>query len=114
MRLLSPATEETTPPPGQAARRRVSAAARAKKAAAQRAGLDLLERLLLDLVSAGQWFEPSRLARVDRQARQMSDAYLPGAMAMLRRLAALGRQRNLADEERDVLASDLIGRLWAT
>src|SRR6516164_5139485 len=60
--------------------RKVNKAALAKKAQAQRDGLDLLEKLLTDLVAGGQWFEQSRLDRLDRQAKQMADAYLPGAM----------------------------------
>src|SRR6266542_5594240 len=57
--------------------RKVNLAALAKKVAAQREGLDLLEKLVLDLVAGGQWFEQSRLDRLERQAKQMSDAYLP-------------------------------------
>jgi hypothetical protein len=99
---------------GKAAPRKVNTAALAKKTAAQREGLDLLEKLVVDLVAQGQWFEPSRLERLERQARQMSDAYLPGAMVLLRRLAILGSRQDLTDEERTALASDLIGQLWAT
>jgi hypothetical protein len=96
-----------------AAPRKVNKAALAKKAATQREGLDLLEKLLLDLVAGGQWAEASRLQRVDRQARQMSDTYLPGVQRMLRYLVLLGRTNELDDEERMVLGADLIGQLWA-
>jgi hypothetical protein len=106
-RAQKKAAGETTP-------RKVNQAAVAKKAAAQREGLDLLEKLLIDLVAGGQWFEPSRLERLERQSKQLADAYLPGTMVTLRRLILLGRQESLADEERTVLASDLIGQLWAT
>src|SRR5207249_1999767 len=61
------AAGDTTP-------RKVNQAAVAKKAGAQREGLDLLEKLLLDLVAGGQWFEPSRLARLERQSKQLADA----------------------------------------
>ena len=94
--------------------RKVNKAALAKKAKAQRDGLDLLEKLLTDLVAGGQWFEQSRLDRLDRQAKQMADAYLPGAMFVLRRLVLLGREDGLPDEERTARAADLIGHLWAT
>jgi hypothetical protein len=94
--------------------RKVNKAAQAKKAQAQRDGLDLLEKLLIDLVGAGQWFEPSRLERLDRQARQMADAYLPGAMVELRRLVLLGQEKGLPEEERAARGADLIGHLWAT
>jgi hypothetical protein len=94
--------------------RKVNKAALAKKAQAQRDGLDLLEKLLIDLVAGGQWSEKSRLDRLDRQAKQMADAYLPGAMFMLRRLVLLGREEGVPDEERTARAADLIGHLWAT
>jgi hypothetical protein len=94
--------------------RKVNKAAQAKKAQAQRDGLDLLEKLLIDLVAGGQWFERSRLDRLERQAKQMADSYLPGAMIVLRRLVLLGREDETDDEERTARAADLIGHLWAT
>jgi hypothetical protein len=99
---------------GPAAPRKVNQAAQVKKAAAQRDGLDLLEKLVVDLVSAGQWDENSRLDKLERQAKQLADAYLPGAMHVLRGLLVIGRDEALSDEERMALASDAIGRLWAT
>lgn len=98
----------------EAAPKKVNKAALAKKAQAQRDGLDLLEKLLLDLVAGGQWSEPSRLDRLDRQSRQMADAYLPGALIVLRRLVLLGREKEMGDEEKTARAADLIGHLWAT
>jgi hypothetical protein len=93
--------------------RKVNLAAQAKKVKAQREGLDLLEKLLTDLVSGGQWFEKSRLSRLENQSKQMSDHYLPGAMVGLRRLALAGRDAEVSEEERVALGSELIGRLWA-
>ncbi len=101
-------------PDSPAAPRKVNVAALAKKTAAQREGLDLLEKLVIDLVSGGQWFEKSRLGRLENQSKQMSDHYLPGAMIMLRRLVLLGRDDEVTDEERIARGSELIGRLWAT
>jgi hypothetical protein len=92
--------------------RAVNKAAQAKKAAAQREGLDLLEKLLLDLVSAGGWFEAARLERLERQARQLNDAYLPGAALGLRRLAAAARLDG-PDERRQEAGADQLARLWA-
>ncbi|HEX8202825.1 MAG TPA: SWIM zinc finger family protein, partial [Isosphaeraceae bacterium] len=94
--------------------KKANLAAQAKKVAAQREGLDLLERLLLDLVAGGPWASPSGLARLERQANQMNDAYLPGARAMLRRLVLLDVGHELPDDVRNALASDLIGQIWAT
>ena len=76
----------------------VNKAALAKKTKVQRDALDLLEQLVLDTAGAG-------LGNVDQakgealiaQARQMNDAYLPGAAEALRRLAALAQRRG-ADE----------------
>src|SRR5262249_49242409 len=96
-----------------AAPRKVNTAALAKKVKAQREGLDLLEKLVTDLVSGGQWFEKSRLARLENQSKQMSDHYLPGAMMMLRRLALAGREADFTEDERVAQGSELIGRLWA-
>jgi hypothetical protein len=94
--------------------RKVNVAALAKKTAAQREGLDLLEKLIIDLVAGGQWFESSRLERLQRQAKQMSDCYLPGALVMLRRLVIAGRRTDISDEERTAEGADLIAQLWAT
>lgn len=99
---------------GEAAPRKVNKAALAKKAAAQRDGLDLLEKLVLDLVSGGQWFEETRLDKLERQAKQLGDAYLPGAMYVLNRLVLAGRDEGLSDDERLAQGADLIGQLWAT
>jgi hypothetical protein len=99
---------------GEPAPRKVNVAALAKKTAAQRDGLDLLEKLVLDLVAGGQWFEPARLDKLERQAKQLSDAYLPATMFVLRRLVLVGRDESLSDEERMAVASDLVAQLWAT
>jgi hypothetical protein len=93
---------------------KVNQAALAKKVKAQRDGLDLLEKLLVDLAVGGEWSEDSRLDKLERQAKQLSDAYLPGAMFLLRRLILVGRQEGLADEERAARAADVLGQLWAT
>ena len=99
---------------GETAPRKVNKAALAKKASAQRDGLDLLEKLVIDLVSGGQWFEKTRLDKLERQDKQLGDAYLPGAMFVLNRLILAGRDEGLSDEERMARASDLLGHLWAT
>ena len=94
--------------------KKVNTAALAKKIQAQRDGLDLLEKLLIDLVAAGQWFESGRLDKLERQSKQLNDSYLPATMYTLRRLINLGRQEDVSDEERMAYASDLIAQLWAT
>jgi hypothetical protein len=99
---------------GSAVPRKMNKAATEKKVAAQREGLDLLEKLLVDLVAAGQWFEPSRLEKIDRQSKQLSDAYLPAPMYGLRKLTLIAKQKDLNEDERMAYATDLVGSLWAT
>jgi hypothetical protein len=108
------AKAETAPP------KKVNVAALNKKAKAQRDGLDVLEKLLLDLVASGQWFERSRLDRLERQARQMQDAYLPGATYMLNRLRTIVDDADRNDDSGSIgdeqlqIGAELIGQLWAT
>lgn len=96
----------------QPAPRKTNKAAQAKKVAAQREGLDLLERLLFDLVGGGQWYTNESLERLERQAKQMSDAFLPGAAVTLRALALVAT--DFDHGARDARAADLIARLYAT
>jgi hypothetical protein len=90
------------------------ATAQDKKASAQRQGLALLEKLLLDVVAGGQWLSRDRLSLLESQALQLGDAYLPDARTWLRRLVQLGRNTDLSPEQRSSMACELIGRLWAT
>jgi hypothetical protein len=96
------------------AAKKVNKAAQDKKIAAQREGLELLEKLLVDIVAAGQWFEESRLEKLERQAKQLNDSFLPATMHTLRKLILLGRNEEVSDEEKMAHASELIGQLWAT
>jgi len=97
-----------------AAPRKVNKAAQTKKVAAQRDGLDLLEKLVVDLAAGGQWYAGSRLDKLEEQALQLGDAYLPAAMYVVNQLVQVGRQDDLSEEERTACASELIGRMWAT
>lgn len=82
-----------------------------KKLSAQREGLDLLSKLLTDLVASGQWFEESRLERMERLAKQLSDAFLPEPMYALRRLYLAGKTVGMGEDERMAIAGDLFGHL---
>lgn len=93
---------------------KANTAALLKKRAAQKDGLDLLEKLVLDLVTSGQWFAPTQVARMERQAKQLTDAYLPGGRMMLHQLMHLAQTDAHADEERQALGAEIIGQLWAT
>ncbi|MCM2373183.1 SWIM zinc finger family protein [Aporhodopirellula aestuarii] len=62
----------------------VNVSALKKKISAQLKGLDLLEALVFDLVSKGMGAMNAKSARqVQEQAKQLGDAYLPGAQAAL-------------------------------
>src|SRR5262245_50475204 len=93
--------------------RKVNTAALAKKTQTQKEGLDLLEKLLIDLVAGGQWYEKSRLERLERQSKQMMDMYLKGAYVTLQRLIIVGRDGTKSDEEKTAHAADYIAKLWA-
>ncbi len=68
----------------------VNLAALEKKTKMQRDALDLLETLVVDVASAGLGtLDAKKASRIAEQAKQMNDAYLPGASEALRRLAAL-------------------------
>jgi hypothetical protein len=110
------ARKEKAPEPAResAAPRKVNTAALAKKAAAQHDGLDLLAKLLADLVTAGKWFEKARLDRLERQGRQLNDFYVPGTRVTVQRLVLLGRDQKVSEEDRAARAADLVGRLWDT
>jgi hypothetical protein len=106
-------------------------AAQKKKSEAQLAAIDdLLEPLLLDAVKGGLGtVDAKRAAKLIEQARQLNDAYLPGAAERLRRIAALSTADretdgevyyqlrepgdDLPDELRQRLAVRHITRLWA-
>ncbi len=108
----------------------VDQVALAKKTRIQRDALDLLEKLVLDTASSGLGaLDRARATALVQQARQMNDAYLPGAAEALRRLAALALRRDddgeeriyqleepghdLPDEQRHRLMTRHLTRLWA-
>ena len=63
-----------------------------KQTAAQRDGIEVLERLLVDLVAVGKWFEEERIEKLERQAKSLGDAHLPLATYTLRKLLLLSKQ----------------------
>jgi uncharacterized Zn finger protein len=100
-----------------------------KKTRIQKDGLALLEQLVLDAVKGGLGtFDAKRATKLIEQARQMNDAYLPGAAERLRRIAALASATkddddvyyqlkepgwDLADDLRHRLMARHVTRLWA-
>jgi hypothetical protein len=97
--------------PGAPKREKKSAAD--KQLAAQREGLEVLDRLLVDLVAGGQWFEEGRIEKLERQAKSLGDAHLPLATYTLRKLLLLAKQKGIGDEDRQFLGAELIGQLYA-
>jgi hypothetical protein len=108
----------------------VDLAALTKKTKVQREALDLLERLVLDVAGAGLGaLSGDKVAKLAEQAKQLTDAYLPGAAEALRRLAALAAPdveashsrfyqlvepgHDLPDDLRQRLMVRHLTRLWA-
>jgi hypothetical protein len=96
--------------PGAPKREKKSAAD--KQTAAQRDGLEVLERLLIDLVATGKWFEEERIEKLERQAKSLGDAHLPAATHTLRRLLLFAKQKGIGEEDRQFLGAELIGQLY--
>jgi hypothetical protein len=80
--------------------REVNKAAAEKKVKVQREGLLLLEQLVIDTVKGGMGtIDQKRAEKLIEQARQLNDAYLPGASERLRRIAALAARDQDDDED---------------
>jgi hypothetical protein len=81
--------------------RQVNKGALAKKIKAQLAGIDVLERLTADLIRVGIGNMNSKLAsEMNEQAKQLGNAYLPGAQAALHNYTRLfaGDDGGFADQ----------------
>jgi hypothetical protein len=99
---------------------RVNKAALAKKIKAQLDGIELLEKLTHDLVRLGIGNMNAKTAHeLEEQARQLGNAYLPGAQTALRQYTRLfysDRGTDLTAAEREAIYSealDQLGRLHA-
>jgi hypothetical protein len=100
--------------------RRVNKSALAKKIQAQLEGIDLLEKLTRDIVRLGIGNMNAKTAHeLETQARQLGNAYLPGAQTALRAFTSLfyspeGDELNSAGREAIYSeALDHLGRLHA-
>jgi hypothetical protein len=96
--------------PGAPKREKKSAAD--KQTVAQREGLEVLDRLLIDLVATGKWFEEERIEKLERQAKSLGDAHLPAATHTLRRFLLLAKQKGIGEEDRLFLGAELISQLY--
>lgn len=98
--------------------RKVNKSALAKKIKAQLEGIDLLEKLTRDLVRLGIGNMNAKLAdEIEQQAKQLGNAYLPGAQTALRaytRLFYNDEGQELSSGARETIFSeafDQLGRL---
>ncbi len=98
--------------------RQVDKGALAKKIKAQLAGLDLLETLTHDLVRMGMGNTNAKTARqIEEQAKQLGNAYLPGAQAALHAYTKLftnqeGRfDADLPATQREAIYSEALDQL---
>jgi hypothetical protein len=79
---------------------KVNTSALKKKIQSQLEGLDLLESLVNDLVRSGLGTLNSKSARqVEEQAKQLSNAYLPGAQTALRAFTGLFYRSEISSED---------------
>jgi hypothetical protein len=79
---------------------KVNTSALKKKIQTQLGGLDLLESLVNDLIRAGLGTLNAKSARqVEEQARQLGDAYLPGAQNALHALTGLFYRSQISSED---------------
>lgn len=102
----------------QAKPRQIDKGALAKKIKAQLAGLDLLETLVRDLVRMGMGNTNAKVAQqIEEQAKQLGNAYLPGAQAALYAYTRLflgegGRfDSDLRATEREAIYSEALDQL---
>ena len=98
--------------------KQVNKSALKKKIETQLAGLEVLETLVADIARRGLGTMDAKAAlEADAQAKQLGDAFLPGAQGVLNELTALfrgtdGRYRtNLSGPERDAMYREAIERL---
>jgi hypothetical protein len=80
--------------------RKVNTSALKKKIETQLSGIDLLESLVNDLVRSGLGTLNAKSARqIEEQARQLGDAYLPGAQNALHALTGLFYRSQISSED---------------
>ncbi|MCB1099943.1 MAG: SWIM zinc finger family protein [Verrucomicrobiae bacterium] len=98
--------------------KKVNKSALSKKIKAQLDGLDLLEKLTHDLVRSGMGNMNAKVAsQIETQAKQLGNAYLPGAQAALRRYTKLFSTRegrfdaDLSATQRESVYSEALDQL---
>lgn len=100
-----------------AAPRKVDKKALARKIAAQLAGLDVLETMTHDLIRGGLGTVNARSARlIEEKAKELGNAYLPGAQNALRAFTSLfsaaeGVDDKRAEQHRETIYTEALDRL---
>jgi hypothetical protein len=84
-----------------------------KKDQAQLDGLQLLQRLLLDLVISAAWSSDASRSRMLDVAAQLIDHYLPRVALLVQRLELLARKMKAGRSTTGPALLDLAGQLWA-
>jgi len=98
---------------GSAAPRKISKTAPDKKLTAQRDALEVLERLLVEMVAGGVWFSPQHVEKVEKLSKQISDASIPAATFGLRRLQLIAKQKDLNEDDKVIAGTDVIAAIWS-
>ncbi|MDA0813050.1 MAG: hypothetical protein O3C21_11775 [Verrucomicrobia bacterium] len=98
--------------------KKVDKSALAKKINAQLAGVDLLEKLTNDLIRSGMGNMNAKVAsQIETQAKQLGNAYLPGAQSALHRYTKLFSNRDgrfdaeLSATQREAVYSEALDQL---
>lgn len=99
---------------GPGAPRREKKSAAEKLRHAQHEAMEGLEKLLVELVARGHWFDEGRVEKIERQVKALHDAQLHSPTFLLRRLLLLSKQKGIGEDERNLVAAEAIARLWST
>ncbi|WP_020470206.1 hypothetical protein [Zavarzinella formosa] len=97
---------------GPAAPKRSSLAKTDKKTAAANDAVEQLDRLLFELVAAGDWYSEPHHEKMERVGKALADAGVPAASYAVRRLMLLEKQK-ISEDDKNLLGGELLGQLWA-
>ena len=97
---------------GSAVPRKVTKTVHDKKGAAQREGMESLERMLVELVAGGKWFEASSIEKIEKLTKHRGEASLPASIYGLRKLMLIAKQKDLGEEDKAFNGAEVIGQIW--
>ena len=97
--------------PGAPKREKKSAAD--KLLAAQRDGVEILDRLLVDLVAGGHWFEEGRVEKLEAPGQEPRGCSPARRDPCATQAAACGQAKGDRGRGAQFLGADLIAHLWA-